>query len=145
MNECGLNVVRTVNSYRKWRDSIPKDESLGFVPTMGSLHSGHLSLFERCALENKYSVFCIFVNPIQFSANEDFDSYPHAFNDDLHKIGTIGTLAKNRTIIFTPSIEEIYPYGHSEDHFGTYVNFEDFPKLVCNLLLINASPFIVLI
>lgn len=77
---------------------------IGFVPTMGALHEGHLSLIKKCRKENDVVVVSIFVNPIQFGPNEDFVTYPRHKTQDC-------TLAKQAgcDIIFYPSVKTLYP------------------------------------
>ena len=80
-----------------------KNTKIGFVPTMGALHKGHLSLIEESSKENDITVASIFVNPTQFNKKEDLDNYPRTLENDL-------TLLKNMacTVVFIPSVEEIY-------------------------------------
>jgi pantoate--beta-alanine ligase len=85
--------------------------SIGFVPTMGFLHEGHLSLAKRSKQENSFTVMSIFVNPIQFGVNEDFDKYPADRDGDLKKAQSVGV-----DVIFIPSVNEMYPEG-----YNTYV------------------------
>jgi len=79
-------------------------KKIGFVPTMGALHEGHLSLLRRCSRENDISVMSIFVNPLQFGPHENFKNYPREEKNDL-------LLAKNENIdiIFYPSKKDMYP------------------------------------
>ena len=86
-------------------------KTLGFVPTMGALHEGHLSLMRRCRAENDISVTSIFVNPTQFAPDEDFERYPRPFDEDLRKAEKVGV-----DIVFTTAMDEMYPAG-----FSTYV------------------------
>jgi pantoate--beta-alanine ligase len=79
-------------------------KSIGFVPTMGFLHEGHLTLMRKARQENDIVVISIFVNPIQFGPNEDYDSYPRDFDRDQK-------LANEEKVdfLFYPSVEEMYP------------------------------------
>lgn len=83
-----------------------KNEDIGFVPTMGALHDGHLSLLKTSLKENRVSVCSIFVNPAQFNDPTDFKKYPSTIDDDIVKLKTNGC-----DILFLPSVEEIYPSG----------------------------------
>jgi len=78
--------------------------AIGFVPTMGALHSGHLSLMERSLSENNVTVVSIFVNPTQFNNADDLEKYPRTLDADAQKIATLS----DSIIIFAPSVEEIY-------------------------------------
>lgn len=78
--------------------------SIGFVPTMGYLHEGHMSLIRKARAENDYVIVSIFVNPLQFGPNEDFDSYPR----DLERDQIIAE-REGADVIFHPSTEEMYP------------------------------------
>lgn len=80
--------------------------SLGFVPTMGALHKGHLSLVARSRRENARTVVSIFVNPTQFGPKEDFSRYPRTLKADLALLGSLGPM-----VVFAPRVEDIYPAG----------------------------------
>ncbi len=80
--------------------------SVGFVPTMGNLHQGHLSLIEQARNAADIVVVSIFVNPMQFAAHEDLDTYPRTLEADLAALR-----AANTDIVFTPSSSDIYPHG----------------------------------
>lgn len=82
----------------------PTDRSIGFVPTMGALHQGHLDLMRRAREENDLVVVSIFVNPTQFGKNEDFGRYPRDLERDSALAESVGV-----DVIFAPSVEEIYP------------------------------------
>jgi len=83
-----------------------KKEDIGFIPTMGALHDGHLSLLKTSLRENNVSVCSIFVNPAQFNDPTDFKKYPSTINEDISRLETNGC-----DILFLPSVEEIYPHG----------------------------------
>lgn len=81
-----------------------KKESVGLVPTMGALHTGHLSLVSKAISENKKVVVSIFVNPTQFDNSEDLEKYPKTLEADIALLVTIS----EEIIVFAPTIEEIY-------------------------------------
>ena len=81
-------------------------QMIGFVPTMGALHQGHLSLLEASQSENGLTVTSIFVNPAQFNDPGDFAKYPITLEKDIELLTISGT-----DILFIPSVEEIYPQG----------------------------------
>lgn len=82
--------------------------TVGFVPTMGALHQGHLSLLDRSKSENAITVLSIFVNPTQFNQSEDFEKYPRALKEDLDKAQRSGV-----DFAFTPEYAELYPNGYT--------------------------------
>ncbi|MDO8662279.1 MAG: pantoate--beta-alanine ligase [Candidatus Omnitrophota bacterium] len=98
-----------------------KGKSIGFVPTMGALHAGHLSLIREAAKENKIIVVSIFVNPTQFGPQEDLKSYPRPIKKDLLLCQKEGV-----EYVFLPQVKDIYPRG-----FSTYVNVEGLSDLLC--------------
>lgn len=101
-----VKVLKTARSVRKWREGL-KNKKLGFVPTMGNLHEGHLSLIKKALKENDRVVVSIFVNPAQFSPSEDYKVYPRTFKEDLKKLEELKVHA-----VFVPkSKKEVYPNG----------------------------------
>ena len=76
------------------------------MPTMGALHDGHLSLVTIAHEQSDFVVVSIFVNPLQFGANEDFEKYPRTLQDDAEKLS-----AANVDVLFAPDVEDVYPHG----------------------------------
>ena len=98
-------LVKTVSELRDSLESKRKlNKKIGFVPTMGALHEGHLSLVNRAQSENDVVVVSIFVNPTQFNNHEDLSLYPRTLEKDLELLK-----AYENCIVFFPFIEEIYP------------------------------------
>ena len=91
-------LTRALRNYRSTRISI------GFVPTMGALHSGHISLVEQCRRENGITVASIFINPTQFNDKGDLANYPRTLEEDLYKLSSVGC-----DVVFIPSVREMYP------------------------------------
>lgn len=111
-----MKILKTHAEYQAWRDSI--EGSLGFVPTMGQLHEGHVALLERAHQENENLILSIFVNPTQFNDPNDFERYPKNFERDCE-------LAKSAGVdsIFYPDVKTMYPddyrYQISETLFSS--------------------------
>ena len=70
-----MEMIVDIESLKRWREK-SRGKSIGLIPTMGALHNGHKSLFDRSIAENELSAVSIFVNPTQFGVDEDFDRYP---------------------------------------------------------------------
>jgi pantoate--beta-alanine ligase len=100
--------MKVIKSLQEMQQTIlnekKKGHTVGFVPTMGFLHEGHLSLVERAKKENDLVVMSIFVNPLQFGPNEDFDRYPRNFERDHELAEKHGV-----DFLFYPSVKEMYP------------------------------------
>ena len=102
--------MRTVHSLKELRTILrgyrQQGKTIGLVPTMGNLHEGHISLVRKAAEASDIIVTSIFVNPMQFGANEDLDTYPRTLAEDQEKLAAAGN-----TLVFAPGVEEIYPEG----------------------------------
>ena len=117
-----MKVISTPLAMRAWTDWVKKkNQSVGFVPTMGALHSGHASLISRAKKENDKVVVSVFVNPAQFGPHEDFSRYPRPFKEDQKLCASLGVDA-----LYHPSPENIYPQG-----YRSFVNVEGLSDLWC--------------
>jgi pantoate--beta-alanine ligase len=117
-----MKVIHTIEQMREW--SVLQKRSgrkIVFVPTMGALHEGHLSLMREGKRRGDALAVSIYVNPTQFGPNEDLNKYPRTLEEDLAKSKEAGADA-----VFLPSDEEIYPLG-----FQTYVNVEKITMNLC--------------
>lgn len=115
-----MKIVKSISSVREEIKKL-EDKRIGFVPTMGYLHRGHLSLVEQSKKENDITVVSIFVNPTQFGPDEDFDRYPRDFAMDEKLLADLGV-----DLLFFPDVKEIYPPG-----YVTYVEVEKLGKVLC--------------
>src|SRR6184192_2338861 len=106
-----MKIVRTIGGLR----AEPRDGSVGLVPTMGAFHEGHLALFRAARAENDLVVASLFVNPAQFAANEDLDTYPRDEQRDSKTAEEAGV-----DLLFAPETGELYPPG-----FQTWVEVEE--------------------
>jgi pantoate--beta-alanine ligase len=101
-------IVRRIAELREevagYRRQQPDDARVGLIPTMGYLHEGHASLIRRSAQENGLTVLSVFVNPLQFGPNEDFNRYPRDEGRDVALASASGA-----NIVFIPTVEEMYP------------------------------------
>ncbi|OPY56702.1 MAG: Pantothenate synthetase [Pelotomaculum sp. PtaU1.Bin035] len=98
-------------------------QTVGFVPTMGYLHEGHLELMRRAKKQCGVVIISIFINPAQFGPNEDFTQYPRDLERDVKMAGDVGVDA-----VFNPTAEEMYPAGYC-----TYVDVERITERLCGL------------
>lgn len=92
---------------------LKKNETIGFVPTMGALHEGHLSLLEQSLKDNTITVISIFVNPTQFNNTEDLEKYPRTLDSDIKKVESLNS----SIIVFSPSVSDIYEGKIISAHF----------------------------
>ena len=103
------NIEQLRTQISQWRTG---NEAIAFVPTMGNLHEGHLSLVEIAQQKASRVVVSIYVNPLQFSPDEDFASYPRTLEDDLNKLEALGV-----DLVFTPDDSMIYPDGEQRSAY----------------------------
>ena len=119
-----MRLVKTIAETKKIiRLEKNKGKTIGFVPTMGYLHKGHLSLVHIARRKSEFLVVSIFVNPTQFSPDEDLKKYPWDIKRDLKLLKQEGT-----DLVFYPSVKQIYP-----SDYKTYVQVKDLSKLLCGV------------
>ena len=118
MKTC-LNIEQLRAQIQQWRAD---GERIAFVPTMGNLHEGHLSLVEIAQQKAARVVVSIYVNPLQFSPDEDFASYPRTLDDDLSKLEAMAV-----DLVFTPDDSMIYPEGEQQ---STYVEVPQLSHII---------------
>ena len=116
-----MKTFETINQLREELRKYKSRQTIGFVPTMGYLHQGHLSLVEQSKKENDVTVASIFVNPTQFGPEEDFDSYPRDVEKDERLLRELEV-----DVVFYPTVKEIYPEG-----YATYVEIEKLGNMLC--------------
>ncbi|WP_417666701.1 pantoate--beta-alanine ligase [Pseudidiomarina sp.] len=105
-----MQQLKNLEELRVWRNQVKGTVAL--VPTMGNLHKGHLKLVDVAKQHAQHVVVSIFVNPMQFGANEDLDSYPRTFEADCLALAEHGTAA-----VFAPTVNDVYPRGLQQQTF----------------------------
>ncbi|KAJ6518923.1 hypothetical protein C8R45DRAFT_9631 [Mycena sanguinolenta] len=134
-----IPLLTTVAAVRQWREAARKEnKSVGFVPTMGALHDGHMSLVRRSLAENDLTVLSIFVNPAQFAPHEDLATYPRTLPGDLEVLAAqsvsahptlSGPTIRTASAVFLPSVQEMYPSGFIQDpaaQKGTFIEVKGY-------------------
>lgn len=117
-----MHIIRTVREMQRWsEDQRLERKTVAFVPTMGFLHEGHLSLVREAKTRGDVVVVSIFVNPMQFNQSSDFDKYPRNEAQDEHVLQELGT-----DVLFMPPPSEIYPDGYQ-----TAVEVENVSQPLC--------------
>lgn len=123
-----MRIIKTVAEMRTCSYQLHAEEKvIGFVPTMGFLHEGHLSLIRESKRIADATIVGIFVNPAQFGPNEDYNRYPRDIEGDTRKCNEIGA-----DILFLPSVNDIYPKGHR-----TFVEVEGLSSKLCGIFRPN--------
>jgi len=117
-----MHLVKTIKEMHALGRSFRSEgKIIGFVPTMGALHDGHMSLLKRSKEENDVTVASIFINPAQFGPGEDFNRYPKDHKGDMEKLSTLNVEA-----VFLPDVAEIYPKG-----FSTFIYAGGIGNILC--------------
>ncbi len=111
-----MKIFKAKKELISYLNNFTEKKCLGFIPTMGALHSGHLDLVEAAKAECEIIITSIFINPMQFNNANDFKNYPNTLNTDLKKLETL-----NCDIVYIPTINDIYKYGEQvkKFNFGT--------------------------
>lgn len=115
-----MRIFRTITDWQAWRGKV-RQSPIGFVPTMGALHPGHLSLVQASCAENALTVVSIFINPKQFDENGDFEAYPVNHRRDLKQLEEAGVDA-----VLLPDVEQIY-----KDDYRFKVTENEFSRRFC--------------
>lgn len=117
-------VIESISAWQEIQKGLKKaHRTIGFVPTMGALHEGHLSLIRRCRAENDIVVASIFVNPTQFNNSDDLKTYPKTFEEDRKKLESYGC---NTDYIIFPQYRDLYP-----DDYTYVVSEKKISKILC--------------
>jgi pantoate--beta-alanine ligase len=120
-----MKILKSPQDVLNWRRSLSTDSTksptVGFVPTMGALHSGHEALLAKARAENNYSVLSIFVNPTQFNDKQDFEKYPVTWETDLQI-----AQRNNVDIVWSPNFEMMYP-----DQYRFKIMENEFSSRLC--------------
>lgn len=117
-----MNIIKSIHEMEQWAATVrAAGETISFVPTMGFLHQGHLSLFDEGLRCGDKLVLSIFVNPTQFGPGEDFEDYPRNLEQDSQLAQQVGV-----DVIFAPEAKQMYPSG-----YATYVDVEGITNTLC--------------
>lgn len=117
-----LKVIKNISGFASIRKSSKyTNSSVGFIPTMGALHEGHLSLIKKSKKENDITIVSIFVNPTQFNDKADFENYPATVDNDIKKLEK-----ENVDYLLLPSYKELYP-----DNYKYVITENSFSKQLC--------------
>tara|TARA_Y100000814_G_scaffold153039_1_gene111551 strand:+ start:202 stop:1038 length:837 start_codon:yes stop_codon:yes gene_type:complete len=129
-----VKIAKSISAFSNIRNTFKG--SIGFVPTMGALHDGHLSLVKKSNNQCNYTIVSIFVNPKQFAPNEDFKHYPRTLEDDIKKLNLL-----NVDLLFIPTANEIYHEQYTDINYDSAmfsvlegITRPHFFKGVCNVV-----------
>ena len=118
----GIKVIEMIAEMKELVSKVKRQgKTIGFVPTMGFLHEGHLTLMRKAAEKTDFVVASIFVNPLQFGVGEDFEDYPRDLERDIRLAESAGV-----SLMFTPGVNEMYPGG-----YGTTVEVGNLTDKLC--------------
>ena len=120
-----MQIIRTLEDLKNLREGLT---DVGFVPTMGNLHEGHLSLVRSSFRKHQNCIVSIFVNPLQFGPDEDFDAYPRTLDEDIQKLSLLlKEFPNSKIIVFAPiNSEVIFPSSYS-----TSIRNTKFENILC--------------
>lgn len=117
-------VAKTLSEFNLAYNTLDNKQEIGFVPTMGALHAGHISLVKQSAAKCRHTIVSIFVNPTQFNNKQDLASYPRTLDDDCALLEKAGV-----DIVFAPRVTDIYPQEDTRIFdFGGLDNFGEGPR-----------------
>lgn len=117
-----MEIIKTLPAMKQWSDRTREShKTIGLVPTMGSLHAGHMSLVQNSVSTCDVTVVSIFINPTQFGANEDLDRYPKDLEGDQRQLESAGV-----DVLFLPSQKDMYPEGYK-----TFISVEGITGHLC--------------
>ncbi len=116
-----IRIIRTIQEMREYRNLIQEKKNIGFIPTMGYLHEGHLSLVKQSNKESDVTIVSIYVNPSQFGPTEDLDKYPRDLDRDLDLLSQCDVDA-----VFIPDNEEMYP-----ENLLTWIEVNELSQMYC--------------
>lgn len=102
-----MKIFQNLNRWLDFRPNITENQSIGFIPTMGALHEGHLSLIEKSINDNELTVVSVFINPTQFNDQNDLKNYPKNVENDLNILSSL-----NVNYLLLPSKSEMYQHGY---------------------------------
>jgi pantoate--beta-alanine ligase len=116
-----MKIFKDIFEWKKYRQTLPRQKSLGVVMTMGALHAGHFSLIEESKSNNDYTLATIFLNPTQFNNTEDLNRYPKTWQQDIEALEKL-----NVEFLLAPVYEQVY-----SDNYRYNISENNFSKILC--------------